>query len=307
MRGLLEPSASDCNQLALRLARDHTKKNKVLCSNLSHKSIADACHALRLEPVVVDAVPRNGFQVDEEKLRDAISAHKNDLAAIVSTYGTTQLGNIENLASNPLVQQLRQEGVWLHVDAAYGCYIGQLSSFVKKPIPDSDSITIDQYKFIGKPGVALLLADKKKIPVNEVSYYVHSQCTNHTTLSAGPIAAWAHSVREVGGIPGLREIADQCIKIARDAAFDLSHDKVPLACPPELSIVPLCLDSAGQAASMHAALLQQGYSVGKVHIKGLGYEVNGIRVVITPKVNPDRMASTTRGLCNRISDLYHKN
>ena len=68
MVALLEHSATMANFRALELARDNTKKSKVLCSNMSHNSISKACHSLGLEPIVLDANPENNFQVDQENL-----------------------------------------------------------------------------------------------------------------------------------------------------------------------------------------------------------------------------------------------
>ena len=303
MAGLLEPSASLANYRALELARELTGKNKVLCSNLSHVSIARACDALKLEPIVLDAKPSENYQVHEDQVAKAVSEHSGDIAAIVSTYGTTQLGHIEKLAESDLVKQLRSEGAWLHVDAAYGGYVERLSKHIKAKIPDADSITIDPYKFVGKPGIALLLVDRAKVPKHNVEYYVHSPLTVHTTLSAGPVAAWGQTVIDCGDVYGLREIADQCVEIAKRSGTDLQRQRVPLVHPVEMSIVPIALNSSVEANSVHRKLLNDGFSVGKVHIEGGDYNVNGIRMVVTPKVNPDLMYGTASALIQKIIEL----
>ncbi len=302
MKGLLEPSASLANYRALELARKATEKNKVLCSNLSHVSIARACDSLRLEPIVLD-VDRGNYQVCDEQVARAISDHGKDIAAVVSTYGTTQLGHVEKLAESELVKQLRSEGAWLHVDAAYGGYVGKLSTHVKADIPDADSITIDPYKFVGKPGVALLLVDGAKAPKPNVEYYIHSPLTVHTTLSAGPMAAWGQTVKDCGDVYGLREIADQCIEIAKRSGAELRRNGVSLVHSPEMSIVPIALNSSKEADYVHKELLDKGFSVGKVHIRGRDYEINGIRIVVTPKVNPERMYGTASELVRKIVEL----
>ena len=301
MEGLLEPSASLANYRALELARNTTGKNKVLCSNLSHVSIARATDSLRLELIVLDIDPRN-YQVSDEEVARAISEHGNDIAAIVSTYGTTQLGHIERLAQNELVRQLRSEGAWLHVDAAYGGYIGKLSRHLKAEIPEADSITIDPYKFVGKPGVALLLVDGEKRQTPTVDYFVHAPNTVHTTLSAGPIAAWGKTVSDCGDVYGLREIADQCVEIAKLSANDLRRKGVSLIHFPEMSIVPVALGSPKEVDYVHTKLLSEGFGVGKVHVVGRDYEVNGVRMVVTPKVNPDWMYGTASKLVDKIAE-----
>jgi len=302
MKGLLEPSASLANSRALELARNLTGKNKVLCSNLSHVSIARAADALQLELIVLDVDPTN-YQVSDETIANAVSEHGNDVAAVVSTYGTTQLGHVEQLVQNDLVKQLRREGAWLHVDAAYGGYVGKLSTYVNSTIPEADSITIDPYKFVGKPGVALLLVDANKTPTPNVDYFVAAPHTFHTTLSAGPVAAWGQTVKDCGEVSGLREIADRCVEIAKLAGNQLRRKGVELVCFPEMGIVPIKLSSRAEVEHVQSQLLEEGFSVGKVRVVGKEYEVNGVRIVVTPKVDPELMYGTASQLADKFVRL----
>lgn len=304
MKGLLEPSASLANYRALELAREATGKNKVLCSNLAHVSITEAVRSLKLEAIVLDVDPSD-CQVSEEKIFRAINEHGKDIAVVVSTYGTTQLGHRENLAENDLIKQLISSGVWLHVDAAYGGYLGRLSRYIKGNFPDADSITIDPYKFLGKPGTALLLVEENQIQPKNISYYVHSPYTMHTTLSAGPVAAWGQTVKDHGDIYGLQQIADHFMEIANSTGRELLYKKVPLIHFPEMTIIPVALDSREKVDYVHKQLFDDGFSVGKVGIQGKDYEINGIRIVITPKVNPDLIHGTALQLVGKIAKLLN--
>ncbi len=298
--GLLEPSASLANYRALELARQKTGRNKILCSTLSHISVARACASLGLEPIVLD-IDKNSFQIDDLHIAQAISNHGKDIAAVVSTYGTTQLGHIEQLGFSSQIQQLRNEGVWLHIDAAYGGYYATFSTTSRKHLPPADSITLDPYKCIGKPGVALLLLDPAHLSQSSAPYYISSPYTHHTTLSAGPIAAWAQTLRDCGGYCGVREIVDQCTSIARHSALALQHKGVPLLCFPELSIVPITYTSCEELVYVHTSLRESGFSVGKISIPHRDAPVYGIRIVITPKVNPEKMYSKALDLVKKIS------
>ncbi len=301
MAGLLEPNASLANFRALELARDSTNRNKVLTSNLSHASIERACHSLKLEPIVLDVDPEQGYQIDKEVLARAISKHGNDIAAVVSTYGTTQLGHIENIARAKSVRQLRKDGAWLHVDAAYGGYVGSLSYHNQEKVPDADSITIDPYKFIGKPGVALLLVNQNELPKSEVPYYSQSPHTIHTTLSAGPIAAWFYTKEEVGS--SIRETAVDCCKIAYFAGKEVENKGGQLVNPVKLSITPIAIQSAEERDFIHRELLKEHIGVGKIHITGRDYEVNGLRLVVTPKVNTERQYHPAHQAARMITEL----
>lgn len=302
MNGLLEPNATLANFRALELARNSTGKNKVLCSNLSHVSISNACISLGLEPIVLDADPSQKYQVDNKELRRAVSEYGNDIAVVVSTYGTTQLGSIEDLAERELVKQLRDDGTWLHVDAAYGGYVGTLSTHVKTKVPDADSITIDCYKFVGKPGIALLLFDKDKTPKPNLDYYSHSPFTLHTTLSAGPVAAWYQTVRDCGNYV-LQDMANECIRIAYISGEQVKSNGGRLVTPVQMSITPIELSSRYETNYIHRKLLDEGFSVGKIFIKGRNYETNGIRIVLTPRVPPEWQLGEALKLAGRISRL----
>ena len=245
------------------------------------------------------------YQVDDKQLSNAISNHGNDIAAVVSTFGTTQLGNIEDLAERDSIKELRANDVWLHIDAAFGGYSASLSSHINTEIPDSDSITIDPYKFIGKPGVALLLVDKEKTPKVSIPYYSHSHFTLNTTLSAGPVAAWYQTLIDCGDYV-MQFMADECIRIAYIAGEQAKENNCKLVNPVKLSIAPVQLGSRQQANYVHDKLLSEGFNVGKIHIEGRDYVTDGLRIVITPKVSPEVQAGSALEVASRISRLSSK-
>ncbi len=228
--------------------------------------------------------------------------HERELAAIVSTYGTTQLGHIELLAENEKVQELRKKGVCLHVDAAYGAYIGNLSRHIQRVIPPADSVTIDSYKFIGKPGLALLVLERDKKPTPTVPYYNQSPFTIHSTLSAGPLAAWQQTINDVNIV----KLADSSVELAKRCADDLTRLGVPLIEYPQMSIVPIRLKDQKQVKNIENHLLQEGYKVGLVRIEGKDYTINGIRIVITPKIDPELMYGSSSRLVNLIGEYFSK-
>ena len=305
LSGLVEFSGSKANERALKMAKAKTGRSKVLVSNLTHSSIKDAAEGqesffagIGLEPVVIYANPANGFQIDEDDLARKVSEHGKDIAAIVSTYGTTQLGHVENLATRDLVKQLREDGAWLHVDGAYGGVISRFNNYVprnplfcgttdrvarKMELPDADSYTLDPYKFIGKPGASLLLTGGKNLRRVNVSYYERSPLTLDTTISFGPVVAWAQMVKDYEMV-GLQELANDCVLEARLAGTELHRAGVPLVHIPELAVVPVALDSAEQVKYACENLLGRGFKVGKLHIEGNDYVINGLRFTVTPGV-----------------------
>ncbi|MFH1440208.1 MAG: pyridoxal-dependent decarboxylase [Candidatus Woesearchaeota archaeon] len=345
MDGLLEPNATYANERALEFARDSKRlkqaitsigsvksrrKNRVLCTNLSHMSIENACHRLGLDkPIVLEAVPEKGYQVDEDELRRVISRYGNNIVAVVSTHGTTQLGHIENLAESDLVKQLREDGAWLHIDGAYGGYISQLSTRMYltfeenrsipinagdtsrfssriKDFPEADSITIDSYKFIGKAGTSLLLVDERKKPrYPSAPYYDQSPFTMLSTLPADAIAAWYHTMKNLGKEQGLKEMADEYVYLTKITANSIKQQTpLSLVISPQMNIIPV--DCVNERISLYfrKALNEKGFRVGRLNIVGRDYQTHGLRIVISPKVEYQNIASSAKRLVTTINELY---
>ncbi len=289
LSGLIEHSASLANERALKIAKERTGKRKVLLSNLSHSSIEDVAagkkgffSGIGLEPIVINVDPDNNFQVNEEDLKRKIKGHGKNLAAIISTYGTTQLGHVETIAKRECVKQLREDGTWLHIDAAYGGVLSRFSTLARGELPDADSFTLDPYKFVGKLGCALLLTDRKNLPFSEVPYYNRSQFTLATSISVEPIIAWMQSIRDCSKA-GLRELANDSIYQARVSATRLRNAGLNVLYGPKLAVVPIRLDSLDEANNLRNDLRSKGFKIGKLNIQGNDYSILGVRFTITPK------------------------
>ena len=290
LSGLVESSGSKANERALKIAKAKTGKSKVLVSNLAHSSIQDAAVGQKdffvgigLEPVIVYADPTNGFQVDEDDLSAKISKHGKDIAVVVSTYGTTPLGHAENLAIRDSVKQLRKDGAWLHIDAAYGGCYTLFSTLITPTLPLADSYTLDPYKFVGKPGASLLLTDARNLRKGIIPYYEISPLTVDTTLSFGPVVAWIQMIKDYERA-GLRELANDCIVEARLAAATLRNAGIKVVYGPKMSVVPVALPSAAAAKYIRENLKQSGFKVGKLHLEGDNYLIDGFRFTVTPRV-----------------------
>ena len=295
---LIEPSGSSSNLRALELARDRSGRKKVICTNLTHSSIFQACEYLDLEPIILEAKPDLGYQIDEEELARIVVRERDKVACVVSTHGTTQLGNIEDLTLSQSVQDLRSNGALLHIDAAYGGELSLFSSYLGA-FPDADLMTIDPYKFIGKPGCSLLLGKAglfaKSGPA--VPYYESSDYTRSTTLSIEPILSWFYTLQE-NGAESIRGLADRTIGSARYVADMLRANRIRLISEPRLGVVAVSLQDNAEVCRIHEGLLQKGISVGKVAIRGKERLTAGLRLVITPRIperhkyNLERLAGT---------------
>ncbi len=143
-RGHLEDTASTSTAVALAVARTRRPGRRiVLCSEQAHSSVEKAARLLELD---LRRAP-----VDEElRLRPEL-LDLEDACAVVATIGTTAAAAIDPVAS--IAGACAQEGVWLHVDAAYA----GSAAVCPELRPHfagwewADSIVVNPHKWLGVP------------------------------------------------------------------------------------------------------------------------------------------------------------
>jgi L-2,4-diaminobutyrate decarboxylase len=182
--GIFTSGGTQSNFLGLLLARDRfcqrafgvsvqreglpaqASKLRILCSSVAHFSVQQSAAILGLGhdavvPVPVDAAQR----MDAAQLQQCIASLRAEgllPMAVVATAGTTDFGSIDPL---PEVADIAaREGLWLHVDAAYGGALA-LSDRLRPRlagIERADSLTVDFHKLFWQPisASALLLRDR---------------------------------------------------------------------------------------------------------------------------------------------------
>ncbi|MFF5855674.1 lysine decarboxylase DesA [Streptomyces sp. NPDC012751] len=168
--GVFTSGGSQSNLQALLLAREEAKSDdlgrlRILTSEASHFSVRKSAKLLGLGPDSVITVP-----VDHDKrMRTVALAHELERCtgaglipmAVVATAGTTDFGSIDPLPE--IAGLCARYGVWMHVDAAYGC--GLLASLKHRDrldgIERADSVTVDYHKSFFQPvsSSALLVRD----------------------------------------------------------------------------------------------------------------------------------------------------
>lgn len=134
---------------------DDFRKLRILTSSVSHFSIQKAAAMLGLGYQAIISVPHDDkFCMSIEALETSIQqclAEGNIPFAVVATAGTTDFGSIDPL---PAIADLaKQYGLWMHVDAAYGCglLVSSRHSHLLKGIEQADSVTIDYHKAFFQP------------------------------------------------------------------------------------------------------------------------------------------------------------
>ncbi|UIL54873.1 MULTISPECIES: aspartate aminotransferase family protein [Pantoea] len=167
--GIFTSGGTQSNLMAMLLARDswcaahhagHLIKQRglpenaarwrVLTSKLSHFSIQKSMAILGLGYDAVIPVDHDAhYRMDARRLEQEIArCHAEGLIpiAVVATSGTTDFGSIDPLKD--VAQICQRYGLWMHVDAAYGC--GLLVSEQHRArlggIELADSVTVDYHK-----------------------------------------------------------------------------------------------------------------------------------------------------------------
>ncbi|MGW5763740.1 lysine decarboxylase DesA [Streptomyces tendae] len=158
--GVFTSGGTQSNLQALLLAREEAKTEdfgslRIFASEVSHFSVKKSAKLLGLGPDAVVSVP-----VDRDKRMQTVAlarelerCTKDGLVpmAVVATGGTTDFGSIDPLPE--IAGLCEQYGVWLHVDAAYGC--GLLASLKYRDritgIERADSVTVDYHKSFFQP------------------------------------------------------------------------------------------------------------------------------------------------------------
>ncbi|MFD5491488.1 lysine decarboxylase DesA [Streptomyces sp. NPDC127091] len=158
--GVFTSGGTQSNLQALLLAREEAKTGdlatlRVLTSEVSHFSVQKSAKLLGLGPDAVVPLP-----VDHDKRLQTVALAR-ELArcaedglvpmAIVATAGSTDFGSIDPLPE--IAELCARYGVWMHVDAAYGC--GLLASLKHRDridgIERADSVTVDYHKSFFQP------------------------------------------------------------------------------------------------------------------------------------------------------------
>ena len=136
-------------------ARTDIPVQRVYASDQAHSSLEKAMIVLGLgEENVVHVRTDDGFRMDVDALRDAVAddrrAGRHPLA-VVATVGTTSSASVDPVA--PIAELCAAEGMWLHVDAAYGGAMGVLPEgrAVLDGVERADSVVVNPHKWLFVP------------------------------------------------------------------------------------------------------------------------------------------------------------
>ena len=157
--GLLVSGGSAANLLALLVAREAAggpSDNSVLyVSDQAHSSLARTARAMGLRPQQVRVLPTDDrWRLLPETVTAAVRADRSVGRvpfALCASAGSTNTGAVDPLGE--LADVGAEEGLWLHVDAAYGGFAALTAKgrSALAGIDRANSVTLDPHKWLYQP------------------------------------------------------------------------------------------------------------------------------------------------------------
>ncbi len=258
--GILTTGGSLANFTAVVTARrermpENFLSGTVYTSDQTHHSVVKAAMLAGLPERNVRSVPTNNrYQV---RLEDMAKRMRHDRAQglepfmVVGNAGTTNTGAVDDLER--LADLAVREGVWLHVDAAYGGFfmLTERGRRVLRGIERADSVTLDPHKglFLPYGNGSLLLRDPQALrrahstdadymPAMQDDWDLVDFCQLSPELSRGFRGLRAWLPIKLHGIAAFRRSLDEKLDLAEWAAGELrAIPAMQILAEPQLSLV----------------------------------------------------------------------
>ena len=294
-RGLFTTGGSMATFNAVLCARERhlgadIRRGVLYASDQAHHSVVKSAKMAGVMPDRVRLVGTDGrFRLDVAALAEAIGRDRRDgfvPFAVVSNAGTTNTGAVDPL--DEIADLCAREGVWHHVDGAYGAffYLCEQSRPVLSGLSRADSLTLDPHKgmFLPYGTGALLVRDGSALrTAHEASasylpampppedFYDPSQHGPELSRGFPGLRVWL-SVK-LCGTQAFRDAIDEKRRLALDAwgrLAALSH--LVVDAPPELSLLAFHVTWPGatrEAESMATRrLVEKTTARGRVMLTG---------------------------------------
>jgi aromatic-L-amino-acid decarboxylase len=135
--------------------RADARELRVYCSDQAHSSVDKAVILLGLgHEAVVKVASDDSFRMDAHALAEAIAADRaagRHPLAVVATTGTTSTTSVDPVPA--IADVCQREGIWLHVDAAYGgaAAIVPGMEWVLAGADRADSLVVNPHKWLLTP------------------------------------------------------------------------------------------------------------------------------------------------------------
>ncbi|MDP8955663.1 MAG: aminotransferase class I/II-fold pyridoxal phosphate-dependent enzyme [Actinomycetota bacterium] len=280
-RGILTSGGSMANFSAIVTARrtllaEDFLKGTLYVSDHTHASVAKSAVLAGFPLRNVREVPSTpDLRVDVGALRRMVHDDRQggfQPFLIVANAGTTNTGAVDPIGE--IVAFAREEGIWVHVDGAYGGFF-QLTDRGRRAfqgIEDADSITLDPHKgmFLPYGTGSLLVRDGQLLRQAhqvQAAYLqdlaAEAEIPNFADYSP-ELSREFRGLRvwlplQLHGVNAFREALDEKLDLAR-AIYDALADTPGFELPwePELTVVPFrYVPKSGDADAFNRALLER--------------------------------------------------
>jgi L-2,4-diaminobutyrate decarboxylase len=208
-------------------------------------ALATALAEARAQGIAVGEADRNGgFAADQPAMPNGF------VFAVAATGGTTDVGIVDELST--ISEVARQEGLWFHVDGAYGG--AALAAPSARPlfrgIEHADSFIVDPHKWLFAPFDSCALLYRNPA----LAKAAHTQSASyldvlHDDNDWNPSDYAIHLTRRARGLPfwfslatwgtdAYRDAVEASMQIAKQTARMIDeHPRLELVLEPELSVV----------------------------------------------------------------------
>lgn len=257
--GILTTGGSEANLVALAVARnlltfDDRSRAVLYTSDQRHASVDRAMMLLGFRPTQIRSLPAVAdLRLSPNAVRKAV--REDRIAgrlpwAIVANGGATNTGAVDPL---PELAELRSaEGLWLHVDAAYG-WSAVLVAEGRRALAGverADSVALDPHKWFAQPYDAgcVLVRDGRRL---ESTFSQHADYLRDVAAESGEVnladrgpaltrrfralKIWM-SVQALG-LSWFRRLVERCLRLAEYAEQLLIDAGFRIVVPRQLSII----------------------------------------------------------------------
>lgn len=302
--GCFVQGGTNGNLSALHAARERARHGaaaatRVACGGEVHSSVRSM---LKVMDAGALAVPAEDGRLTGTALRAALDADGGaGVFAVVATAGTTNLGQVDDLAG--VAEVCAERGLWLHVDGAYG--LGALCAPSARPrlagIERADSFIVDPHKWLYAP------FDSCALVYREPAYgrAAHRQHASYLEALYDDADAWnpsdygVHLTRRPRGVPFWFSLAvhgtdayaaavERTLAVTRAGAEEIRRRaELELLAEPELSV--LAFRRRGWAAADYAAWSKRLREAGTAFVlpTTVGGEPAARLAVVNPRTTLD--------------------
>jgi aromatic-L-amino-acid decarboxylase len=293
--GILTTGGSLANFTAIVTARrerlsDDFSRGTLYASDQTHHSVRKAAVLAGFpEANVREVRSDHRFRIDVAHLEERIAEDKAAGWApflLVGSAGTTNTGAVDDL--DALADVAAREGMWLHVDGAYGAFfvMTERGRAAMRSVERADSLTLDPHKGLFLPyGTGCLLvrdqgalrrahatfADYMPVMQHDADFVDFCDISPELSRDFRGLRVWLPI--KLFGIDAFRDALDEKLDLARwatDRLREIPHVRIVAA--PELSLVAFRFEPPGvegdELDTMNRELLRRVNERGNVYLTG---------------------------------------